>query len=110
MILIRDVHSFKEAEQSIRFFAYHDPLTKLANRRAFYEQADQALLQADTLALVVIADGDECSLENRDAHGDVDGPGDDGEAHVASLHNLGKDGHRLIVSRTARELARRAGG
>lgn len=54
MILIRDVHSFKEAEQSIRFFAYHDPLTKLANRRAFYEQADQALLQADTVALVVI--------------------------------------------------------
>lgn len=54
MILIRDVHTFKEAEQSIRFFAYHDPLTKLANRRAFYEQADQALLQADTLALVII--------------------------------------------------------
>lgn len=54
MILIRDVHTFKEAEQSIRFFAYHDPLTKLANRRAFYEQADQALLQADTLTLVIL--------------------------------------------------------
>ncbi|WP_214888696.1 sensor domain-containing diguanylate cyclase [Exiguobacterium sp. s142] len=54
MILIRDVHTFKEAEQSIRFFAYHDPLTKLANRRAFYEQADQALLQADNLALVIL--------------------------------------------------------
>ena len=54
MILIRDVHTFKDAEQSIRFFAYHDPLTKLANRRAFYEQADQALLQADSLALVIL--------------------------------------------------------
>lgn len=54
MILIRDVHSFKEAEQTIRFFAYHDPLTKLANRRAFYDQADQALLQADTLALIIL--------------------------------------------------------
>lgn len=54
MILIRDVHTFKEAEQSIRFFAYHDPLKKLANRRAFYEQADQALLQADSLALVIL--------------------------------------------------------
>lgn len=54
MILIRDVHTFKEAEQSIRFFAYHDPLTKLANRRAFYEQADQALLHEDSVVLVVI--------------------------------------------------------
>ncbi|WP_232819464.1 GGDEF domain-containing protein [Exiguobacterium sp. TNDT2] len=54
MILIRDVHSFKEAEQSIRFFAYHDPLTKLANRRAFYEQADQALLNADSVAIIVV--------------------------------------------------------
>ncbi|MGA9466847.1 MAG: diguanylate cyclase [Exiguobacterium marinum] len=54
MIIIRDVHSFKEAEQTIRFFAYHDPLTKLANRRAFYEQADHALLSASRLSLLVI--------------------------------------------------------
>jgi diguanylate cyclase (GGDEF)-like protein/PAS domain S-box-containing protein len=54
MIIIRDVHSFKEAEQTIRFFAYHDPLTKLANRRAFYERADHALLSSSRLSLLII--------------------------------------------------------
>lgn len=54
MIIIRDVHSFKEAEQTIRFFAYHDPLTKLANRRAFYEQANAALVQHVALTLIVV--------------------------------------------------------
>lgn len=54
MLLIRDVHTFKEAEQTIRFFAYHDPLTKLANRRAFYEEADRVLLHESSLALILI--------------------------------------------------------
>ncbi|WP_286949555.1 sensor domain-containing diguanylate cyclase [Exiguobacterium sp. UBA4551] len=54
MLLIRDIQSFKEAEQTIRFFAYHDPLTKIANRRSFYERAAQELLEHDHVAITVV--------------------------------------------------------
>lgn len=54
MLLIRDIQSFKEAEQTIRFFAYHDPLTKIPNRRNFYERAGQAILEQDSVTVVVV--------------------------------------------------------
>ncbi|OAN10250.1 sensor domain-containing diguanylate cyclase [Exiguobacterium undae] len=54
MLLIRDIQSFKEAEQTIRFFAYHDPLTKIANRRSFYEAAGQELLKRMSITIVVV--------------------------------------------------------
>ncbi|TFD96608.1 sensor domain-containing diguanylate cyclase [Jeotgalibacillus sp. R-1-5s-1] len=58
MLIIRDVHSFKEAEQTIRFLAYHDPLTKLANRRSFYERSDKELgLNEQRAFLILDLDG-----------------------------------------------------
>ncbi|WP_159351384.1 PAS domain S-box protein [Roseomonas harenae] len=38
-----DIHEHKLAEQQIRYMAYHDPLTDLANRRLFYQELEQAL-------------------------------------------------------------------
>ncbi|WP_214850869.1 sensor domain-containing diguanylate cyclase [Exiguobacterium sp. s193] len=54
MLLIRDIQSSKEAEQAIRFFAYNDPLTKIPNRRSFYETAATELLQRASCSIVVI--------------------------------------------------------
>ena len=54
MLLIRDIQSSKEAEQAIRFFAYNDPLTKIPNRRSFYETAAAELLQRASCSVVVV--------------------------------------------------------
>ncbi|WP_280771184.1 histidine kinase N-terminal 7TM domain-containing diguanylate cyclase [Salipaludibacillus daqingensis] len=54
MLIIRDVDENKEAENTIRFLAYHDALTKLPNRRYFYEQAPLVISKQHPLAIVVI--------------------------------------------------------
>ncbi|WP_227395008.1 sensor domain-containing diguanylate cyclase [Jeotgalibacillus aurantiacus] len=54
MLIIRDVHSYKEAEQTIRFLAYHDPLTKLSNRRSFYEMAATELELKENRAFLIL--------------------------------------------------------
>jgi diguanylate cyclase (GGDEF)-like protein/PAS domain S-box-containing protein len=38
-----DIHEHKLAEQQIRYMAYHDPLTDLANRRLFHQELEHAL-------------------------------------------------------------------
>jgi len=53
MLIIRDIHAAKQAEEAVRFLAYHDPLTKLANRRSFYERAGQLIAQRRTASIVV---------------------------------------------------------
>jgi len=45
-IAVRDLRSRKQAEQSIRFLAYHDALTGLPNRRSFFDRLDQEIATA----------------------------------------------------------------
>jgi diguanylate cyclase (GGDEF)-like protein/PAS domain S-box-containing protein len=45
--IAEDITGRKHAEETIRFMAYHDPLTRLANRHAF-ERRLQELIDADT--------------------------------------------------------------
>ncbi|MBM7580621.1 sensor domain-containing diguanylate cyclase [Jeotgalibacillus terrae] len=54
LCILRDVQMYKEAEETIRFLAYHDALTKLPNRRAFYEEATSVLKGAQTTALLIL--------------------------------------------------------
>jgi diguanylate cyclase (GGDEF)-like protein/PAS domain S-box-containing protein len=42
-IAVRDLRSRKQAEQNIRFLAYHDALTGLPNRRSFFCRLDQEI-------------------------------------------------------------------
>lgn len=42
-IAVRDLRSRKQAEQNIRFLAYHDTLTGLPNRRGFFNKLDQEI-------------------------------------------------------------------
>ncbi|ELK48430.1 sensor domain-containing diguanylate cyclase [Halobacillus sp. BAB-2008] len=53
MLIIRDIHMMKEARSTAEFLAYHDPLTKLPNRRRFYEKAEGALAGKENMALLV---------------------------------------------------------
>ncbi|MBI1868672.1 MAG: EAL domain-containing protein [Methylocystis sp.] len=42
-IAVRDLSSRKQAEQNIRFLAYHDTLTGLPNRSSFFNKLDQEI-------------------------------------------------------------------
>ncbi|MHA6481754.1 GGDEF domain-containing protein [Paenibacillus sp. strain BS8-2] len=48
IVIVRDVTEQKESQEAIRFLAYHDPLTRLPNRRYFYESFHEALHEAET--------------------------------------------------------------
>ncbi|WP_379217379.1 diguanylate cyclase domain-containing protein [Paenibacillus sp. GCM10012303] len=58
LLILRDITAQKQHQEEIRFLAYHDPLTRLPNRRYFYERLDEALQYAEqhreTLALLLI--------------------------------------------------------
>ncbi|QKS71599.1 diguanylate cyclase [Paenalkalicoccus suaedae] len=54
LIIIQDVDERYEAEKTIRFLAYHDPLTQLPNRRAFYERMEKQLQTAEHVAIFII--------------------------------------------------------
>lgn len=43
---LEDITEQKESQQELFYFAYHDPLTKLFNRRAFYEKFEYLLFLA----------------------------------------------------------------
>ncbi len=43
---VQDITERKRAEEQVRFFAYHDSLTGLTNRRSFVERLKEALAQA----------------------------------------------------------------
>lgn len=44
VMIVRDVSLQKDYETKLEFFAYHDPLTGMANRRFFQETVESALL------------------------------------------------------------------
>ncbi|WP_438351066.1 sensor domain-containing diguanylate cyclase [Paenibacillus sp. FA6] len=46
ILIMRDVTKQKVDQREITFLAYHDPLTRLPNRRYFYETLDAAILDA----------------------------------------------------------------
>ncbi|RWZ50174.1 sensor domain-containing diguanylate cyclase [Halobacillus fulvus] len=53
MLIIRDIQVRKEAEQRAQFMAYHDALTKLPNRIAFYEKANETMEKKVPFALLI---------------------------------------------------------
>lgn len=91
----------KEAQEKLRFGAYHDPLTGLANRTAFLERLEQALALAQRhgrrLALLFI---------------DLDGfkPVNDTLGHAAGDAVLKAIAARLRTSLRAGDLVGRMGG
>lgn len=56
ILIVRDITMQKESQEEILFLAYHDPLTRLPNRRLFYERLDEAIreAEADKLRLTVM--------------------------------------------------------
>lgn len=54
ILIIRDIHERKQAEERIRFLAYHDSLTKLANRIYLYEVINQAFTKNEPFAVIII--------------------------------------------------------
>ncbi|MEQ1604377.1 MAG: diguanylate cyclase [Pyrinomonadaceae bacterium] len=47
IITIRDITDRHKHQLSLESLAFHDPLTRLANRRKFQEEVDRAIVQAD---------------------------------------------------------------
>lgn len=47
IVILRDVTDRKQYEISLAIMAFHDPLTRLANRRKFQEQVELAIQSAD---------------------------------------------------------------
>ncbi|KEK25479.1 putative bifunctional diguanylate cyclase/phosphodiesterase [Bacillus gaemokensis] len=45
-LMIKDITESKQQQEQINFLAYHDTLTELANRRAFQEQLESAIIRA----------------------------------------------------------------
>ncbi|MFA8440024.1 diguanylate cyclase domain-containing protein [Pueribacillus sp. YX66] len=45
--IVRDITERKKSEELINFYAYHDPLTELPNRRYFESQLKKAINEAD---------------------------------------------------------------
>lgn len=43
-LIAKDISKDKAHHQDLTFLAYHDPLTGLANRKAFYQKLDQSIL------------------------------------------------------------------
>ncbi len=86
LLVFRDITTQKESEEEIRFLAYHDPLTRLPNRRYFHEKLDEALQEAaareEALALLLV-DLDKLKLLN-DTYGHLAGD----EALRAAAHIL----------------------
>ncbi|MBM7648206.1 diguanylate cyclase (GGDEF)-like protein/PAS domain S-box-containing protein [Bacillus ectoiniformans] len=79
ILIIQDIHDYKEAEKAIRFLAYHDSLTKLPNRRYFYEHIQ---LPRDQKVAILVIDLDEFKAIN-DRYGHQ--TGDDYLVHFSQL-------------------------
>ncbi|MCP8968367.1 GGDEF domain-containing protein [Ectobacillus ponti] len=83
MVIARDVTEWKQAEEQVRFLAYHDPLTGLPNRHRFYEEVGQALQNPETeKAAIILLDLNDFKPVN-DTYGHH--AGDAFLIHVASL-------------------------
>ncbi|TFE01469.1 sensor domain-containing diguanylate cyclase [Jeotgalibacillus salarius] len=68
LCILRDVQMYKEAEETIRFLAYHDALTKLPNRRAFYEEAATVLKGSQPTAMLILDLDDFKSVNDTFGH------------------------------------------
>ena len=57
LLILQDITVQKMQQEEIAFLAYHDPLTRLPNRRYFHEQLDAAHARrnGETLALLLNA-------------------------------------------------------
>jgi len=101
LLVLRDMTAQKNHQEEIRFLAYHDPLTRLPNRRYFYERLDEALQNAEqnreTLALLLI-DLDKIKILN------------DTRGHLAGDEALQKAAQILQETIGERGVAARMGG
>jgi len=84
MVIMRDVTELKQAEEQVRFLAYHDTLTGLPNRYFFYERLEQVIAGAkpDSKGAVILLDLDGFKQVN-DTYGHH--VGDAFLSHVAAL-------------------------
>jgi len=85
ILILRDVTVQKENQREITFLAYHDPLTRLPNRRYFYEKLTAAIDDAGKQRLklaVVLIDLDHFK-ETNDKYGHQGG--DEVLLHVANI-------------------------
>ncbi len=85
ILIVRDITERKEGQEQIRFLAFHDSLTRLPNRRYFYEQLQEAIGNAerDGLRLAVILIDLDRFKETNDKYGHE--AGDEVLRHVARL-------------------------
>jgi len=101
LLIIRDITVQKQYQEEIQFLAYHDPLTRLPNRRYFYEKLDEALQAAErnnaSLALFLI-DLDRIKLLN------------DTRGHLAGDEALQQAAHIIKETAADRGIAARMGG
>ena len=95
----RDLQERKALEQKLTFQAFHDPLTRLANRSLFRERVEHALdrRQIGDLAVLFI------DLDNFKTINDSLG-------HAAGDHVLVETAHRLRSTVRAEDTAARLGG
>ncbi|OXS54294.1 hypothetical protein B1A99_27290 [Cohnella sp. CIP 111063] len=85
ILIVRDVTEQKESQEQIRFLAFHDPLTRLPNRRYFYDKLEEAIRGAERDGLrpaVVLIDLDRFK-ETNDKHGHE--AGDEVLKHAARI-------------------------
>lgn len=54
-LVVKDVSQDKAHHQDLTFLAYHDALTGLPNRKAFYQRLDQAMLNMSVSAKSILA-------------------------------------------------------
>jgi diguanylate cyclase (GGDEF)-like protein/PAS domain S-box-containing protein len=95
----RDLQERKALEQKLTFQAFHDPLTRLANRSLFRERVEHALDRrnsADTAVLFI-------DLDNFKTINDSLG-------HAAGDHVLVETAHRVRSTLRAEDTAARLGG
>ena len=95
----RDLRERKALEQKLTFQAFHDPLTRLANRSLFRERVEHALERrqsGDTAVLFI-------DLDNFKTINDSLG-------HAAGDHVLVETAHRLRSALRAEDTAARLGG
>jgi diguanylate cyclase (GGDEF)-like protein/PAS domain S-box-containing protein len=85
ILIVRDITVQKENQDEIRFLAYHDPLTRLPNRRFFYEKLREAIERAESSSesLAVIVMDMDLFKEINDKYGHE--AGDELLRHVAPM-------------------------
>ena len=95
----RDLQERKTLEQKLTFQAFHDPLTRLANRSLFRERVEHALDRRNTIdTAVLFIDLDNFKTIN------------DSLGHAAGDHVLVETAHRVRSTLRSEDTASRLGG